>query len=103
MSKTGLVVEFLGSFFTTILELPTVWGNRSCDYWVRMTRPAVLARMADHPGPDGVELDVAAAGKEAGLAVDGRSTRRPSHSVPVHPEENGNPVDGTPDAVVRMS
>jgi hypothetical protein len=47
-----------------------------------IARPAVLARMANHPGSNGVELEVAAAGKEVGLAVDERGTR-PSHSVPV--------------------
>src|SRR6266700_732084 len=51
-----------------------------------IARPAIVARLPDHPRSNRIELDVAAAGKEVGLAVDRR------RAIASLPQGAGSPI-----------
>src|SRR5437870_4555428 len=52
-----------------------------------IARPAMVARMPDHPRSNRIDLDIAAAGEEIGLAVDRRGAIAPL------PQRAGSSID----------
>jgi hypothetical protein len=61
-----------------------------------VARPGIIARVPHHPGPNRVELDVPAAGKEVSLAIDGR------RAVPALPQRPGAPVGSGSTLVIAV-
>src|SRR6266568_1184132 len=70
-----------------VIEFMT--GQKKIGSALRMgaiARPAIVARMPDHPRSNRIELDVAAAGEEVGLAVDRR------RAIASLPQGAGSPI-----------